>query len=174
MGGRGSGRPPKPAALRALHGSRLRPRHVTRRPLPAVVNLDAAKVPKAPRDLSPRAKRHWKYYAAALAQMGILAPGDVGALEAYCEALAEVDELRELRATPEYQRVLLTEGAKTHPLETQYRQWSLLARQLRGDLGLSPTTREKASQAPAPADDAAAKASDEFTAYQQRRLRRPS
>lgn len=73
-------RKPTPTALRVVQGN------TQRRPLPK----NEAKVenvcPKAPRELTARAKRHWPKAARRLSDAKLLGETDIDALIAYCEA----------------------------------------------------------------------------------------
>jgi P27 family predicted phage terminase small subunit len=159
LGGLGSGgdRRSKGKALRELHGARSRKRHSDE---PSVSNIGT---PEMPPGMSPQAKPFWRYYAPRLEAMRVLAETDRDALADYCEALAQLEDIARLQAAPEYRRLMLTvtvDGAgnekikaETNPLDAQRRQWTLIARQLRGDLGLSPATRARVSaSAPEQAD----------------------
>ena len=154
MGGIGSGgdRRSKSKALRALHGSKTRARHRTQ---PAA---DPA-VPDMPDDLNADGQEAWRYYAPLLGRMRVLTEADRDALAAYCDALAQLSEITRLQRAPDYRRVLLytmpmADGSErpkveTNPLDAQRRQWTVIARQLRSDLGLSPATRARVAAVPA-------------------------
>lgn len=148
---RGGARNNKPAALRQAHGSRVRPHH-----RPSDVPPGPTEPLDAPVGLSPDALAFWAYYSPLLAAVGVLTPRDRDALVDYCEALAELQDIRRQRQDAEYRRVYVSmvqdmDGgvkvkAETNPLDAQYRQWMQVARLLRQSLGLDPVSRERAGR----------------------------
>lgn len=74
------GRKPKPAHLHSVHGN------PGKRPLKKDYGQKFEKVPKAPTELTARAKKHWPVVAKRLFHAGVLARTDIDGLIAYCEA----------------------------------------------------------------------------------------
>jgi P27 family predicted phage terminase small subunit len=79
---RGSGRRPKPSALKKLQGNpgKRKLNHAEPKPAPGD--------PVMPRDLPLLARAEWKVIVPELRQMGVLAKIDAKALAAYCHAFA--------------------------------------------------------------------------------------
>lgn len=71
---------PKPTALKLIQGN---PGH---RELPKKEPKLPVKVPRAPADLSPTAKKHWRKVVRQLADAGVMTDIDTHALAMYCEA----------------------------------------------------------------------------------------
>ena len=131
-------RPTKPTALKLLQGT-ARPDRI--RDLPRF----SAAVPKAPINLSPAARRHWRELARVLAERRTMTSGDRQTLALCCTALAAHDAA---------QAVLAAEGstyeatAKSGTVLFRPRPEVRLAadawgRALRGliELGLTPRSR---------------------------------
>ncbi len=76
MGRRGP--PPKPTAIRLLHGNPGKRPLNTREPRPR------PGVPRCPPHLSPEARRVWRRLAHDLKRMGVLTLVDADAIEVYC------------------------------------------------------------------------------------------
>lgn len=81
-----AGRPPKPTALKVLHGTNQPCRSNPKEPKPA-----ADKV-KAPTWLSKGSRKHWRKIEPVLRDMNILTNADVTALAMLCDALTEYIE----------------------------------------------------------------------------------
>jgi len=79
MGRRGP--PPKPVALRVLHGNPGK-RPLNGKPQPPV------EAPRCPKALNPEARKVWKRIVPQLKMMGVLASVDRDALVAYCRTYA--------------------------------------------------------------------------------------
>lgn len=145
---RGGDRRSKPAALRAIDGSKKRARHVET----VEVEMPAATF-AAPADLSAAELEVWAYYFPKLEAAGILKDGDRDALANYCTAIAAVADIRRQMAAPGWSRVKLTTyrddtgetyvKRETDPLDAQLRAWLPIARQLGEQLALSPAARAR-------------------------------
>ena len=136
---KGGDRRSKPEAIRQLHGSKPRPRHAAQ---PQFGVLDA---PDRPTALSASEKAFWAYYAPILAGARVLTAGDVDTLRRYCEALAQIEDIRTQQQAPEYRRVTVNDKgrAETHPLDAQLRNWVGISRLCAADLGLTPAARAR-------------------------------
>lgn len=133
---------PKPAAIRALHHSRTRPRHRVEPTIPDTV--DPTTIPPtigAPRGLSKVEREYWTRFAALLSGARILTPADVETLADYCRACAAVDdrarrsrrELRKRAFDPQLARLW----------DLQLRQWIDRKTKLAGELGLTAIARTR-------------------------------
>lgn len=145
---RGIGRRPQPETLRALRGGRTRAHH---RPQPTV----AVSVPTRPTHLSLTEATIWDYYAPLLEAARVLTDHDREALVQFCEARAQIEEIKRLQADPDYRRVAISvtiDGAgnervkaESNPLDAQRRAWTQIARMCAAELGLSPMSRARVS-----------------------------
>jgi P27 family predicted phage terminase small subunit len=162
---RGGPRSNKPAALRAIQGSRTRPRH-KREPKARPVELEA------PRHLTELERTLWEYYAPRLAGVKVTTELDRETLTQFVEARAQVEDIKAQQADPDYRRVIISvviDGAgnekpkaDTNPLDVQRRAWTQIARLCAAEIGLSPVSRARTS---APSEDSG----DEFDDYLARR-----
>ena len=110
-------------------------------------------------------------YGALLEAIKVLSRQDRDTLAQFCEARAQVQDIKRLQADPDYRRVVVSiivdsagnEKVKgeTHPLDAQRRQWTQIARLCASELGLSPTSRARAQVAGQ--DDSEADRMAEFT-----------
>jgi P27 family predicted phage terminase small subunit len=141
---KGGARHNKPAAIRALHGSKTRPRHAHVPEAPPVAELPP------PPGLTPLERQHWEYYAPKLAAIRVLSALDLDALQAFCVAAAQMKEIRAQQQTPGYRRVIKN---RTHALDAQLRSWLPLLRMAASELGLSPMSRARVAPA-APKEEA--------------------
>jgi phage terminase small subunit len=141
MGGIGSGgaRRNKPAALRAVSGSRVRPHH-RERPEPTfrVVTLGTP-----PDTLDAVGAAYWAHYGDVLERSRVLTEGDRDALFDFCFAAQRMAELR----------AAARDGEHVKGWDMQYRQWQQIARLLRADLGLSPAARPRITGVPTAAGE---------------------
>src|SRR5208282_595922 len=85
MGGPGSGRRPKPTAMKMLEGNAGHRKLNTREPKPA------AGEPQSPIRLSPCARAHWDRLVPMLLNVKILTIIDGDALAAYCTVLERLE-----------------------------------------------------------------------------------
>ena len=164
---RGGARTTKTDRQRQLDGSRKRPWQT-----PDPTFREGA--PETPVHLTDDETAYWNYYAPMLAETRVLTLADRDALRLYCEALGQLDDLKQQQADPAYRRVLIStviDGAgnekvkaDTNPLDAQRRQWHQIARLCAAELGLSPTSRARVSTG----GDQAGSAVEEFR--QERRL----
>ncbi len=147
---RGIGRRPKAAAIRVLHGSRTRPHHRERQE-PTL----RPEVPASPRHLTGDEQELWDYYAPLLGASRVMTAQDRETLVQFCEARAQVVEIKRLQADPAYRRVLVSvvvDGAgnekpkvETNPLDVQRRSWTDKARLCAEELVMSPMSRARVS-----------------------------
>jgi len=136
------GRPPKPAALRALQASKERPSHRAREsrdtpdtPIPSRVALTP------PAGLVTVERRYWAYFATLLAGARLLTDADVETLADYCRACAQVDErTRRLRLAL---RKRTLDPQLVRLLDTQARGWFDQKRHLATELGLTAIGRAR-------------------------------
>jgi P27 family predicted phage terminase small subunit len=139
------GQRPKAKALRALQGSRERPWH---RSEPAFT-VGA----EPPVSLTPAELAYWSYYAPRLTRTGVLTEADRETLRLYCEALAQIDDIKTQQAQLDHKRLLISTWAdkagrtiskiQSNPLDGQRRAWTQLARFYAQELGLSPSARAR-------------------------------
>ena len=118
---KGGARRNKPAALRVIEGSRVRPRHKFEpRVLP--------QVPEPPEHLNERELALWHYYAKLLGDAKMLTLQDRDCLSQYCEARARIAELAQW-------------SSRDPRVDAQRRAWITVARMCGSELGLSPVSR---------------------------------
>lgn len=135
-GGRRTGRPPKPTALKVLHGDFKHDPQKRNRNEPNVRGEIVA-----PENLTPQAKLMWDYLAPLLIKSGILTPPDVPMLAEFCEAtvivrLARVQVMRYATGQAE-----IAPGAAS-PFTSYVRAVNVMTN-LGGRLGLSPADRSR-------------------------------
>lgn len=167
---RGGNRSAKTEHQRHLSGSRQRP-YQHQQP------ILQHEQPDEPASLSGREREYWRYYAPVLNTSGVLTVADRDMLRLACEALAQIDDIKEQQAAPEYRRVIISvlqdaDGgvkvkAETNPLDAQRRQWHQIARLTMAELGLTPSSRTRIGVPEQPKDQG-----DAFSALQQRRQMR--
>lgn len=107
-----------------------------------------AKLPPAPKYLGPAARAEWRRAGGALVEGGKLTSGDLAMLESYC---VQVGLTRDAAATiaREGLTVLGPKGAMIrHPAGGILRESTTAARHLAAALGLTPSSRAKATAAP--------------------------
>lgn len=134
---------PKPAAIRALHGSRKRPRHHDE---PVIPDEGDPPAPAAagilpPSELTKAERVHWSAFAPLLIGAKVLTPADVETLADYCRACAAVEDrgrrLRgALRRTPADPHIVRS-------WDMQVRQWIDRKTKLAGELGLTAISRTR-------------------------------
>lgn len=144
---RGGPRRNKPTAIKMLTGN------PGKRALPKREPRPASGVPAPPEHLTADERELWDYYAPLLAASKVLTVQDREALVQFCEARAQVVEIKRQQADPAYRRVLVSvvvDGAgnekpkvETNPLDAQRRQWTQNARLCGAELGLSPMSRAR-------------------------------
>lgn len=102
-----AGRPPKPTALKVLHGN------PGRRPLPKGEPKPELGIPTRPEWLSPEAKREWNRVVPELARIGLLAKIDRAMIAAYCQAWGVyVEAMRQLESADGSRMALTFETEK--------------------------------------------------------------
>lgn len=147
MGGRNSGRPRKPAALRALHGSRSRPYHGEEPQIPDPGADDSAEVPDdsepipPPTGLTPAEREYWTQFAPLLRGAKVLTPADVETLADYCRACVAVDERGEKLRTAWAEKDL--DQKLVRLLDGSLRGWVERKTKLAGELGLTAVSRTR-------------------------------
>jgi P27 family predicted phage terminase small subunit len=150
------GQRPKGKALRALHGSRQRPWHRSE----PTFTVGA----EPPKSLTAAELEYWSYYGPRLTRAGVLTEADREVLRLYCEALAQVDEIKSQQAQLDHERVVVStwtdkvgrtiSKVQSHPLDGQRRAWTQLARFYAQELGLTPSARARvATVGPEAAED---------------------
>ena len=133
------GRKPKPAAIRALHGSRTRDHHRD------ALSPDPVETP--PRTIPPPAglvateRRYWDQFAPLLTGARVLTPADVETLADYCRACVAVDERGRRLRTAFRRRVL--DHALVSLLDRQMRGWVERKTRLAAELGLTAVSRTR-------------------------------
>ena len=136
------GRKQKPAAIRALHGSRTRPHHADEPTIPADdAPITASGVPEAPHGLTKGERRYWGQFAPLLAGAKILTPADVETLADYCRACVAVDERGRRLRTAYRKRVL--DQPLVRLLDASLRGWVQRKTALAGELGLTAIARTR-------------------------------
>ena len=134
------GRKPKPAALRALHGSRTRPHHHDLPTISPAIAADPVAI-AAPRGLTPAERRYWQQFASLLGTARVFTPADTETLADYCRACAAIDEMGARRRTA-LQKKRLDQGL-VRLLDASLRGWIERKTKLAGELGLTAIARTR-------------------------------
>lgn len=87
------GRPPKPAALRAIDGGADRRPMKMPTPAPGIGHNGGPQMPVEPEFLSPRAKEIWHEIGPALVERGLLDVTDAWTFAGFCQSAARWEEL---------------------------------------------------------------------------------
>ncbi len=134
------GRKPKPAAVRALHGSRTRSHHHDDA---TILDADAAEAVAiaAPRGLTRAECVYWTQFGRLLASAKVLTPADVETLADYCRACVAIDEVGQLRRTAIRKKTL--DQALVRLLDASMRGWIERKTKLAGELGLTAIARTR-------------------------------
>lgn len=142
----GQGPRTKPAALRVLHGSRMRPYHRTQAS-GTVAPVDP------PAHMTDEERALWDYYHPLLTASRVMTADDRDTLTQFCEARAQVVAIKTEQADPAYRRVLVSvmidsagnekPKVESNPLDAQRRAWTQIARLCASELGLSPMSRAR-------------------------------
>ncbi|MCJ2033157.1 phage terminase small subunit P27 family [Methylobacterium sp. J-068] len=106
-----------------------------------------ASVPRAPAWLPTEAKEEWKRVLPSLIKRRILTAADMGTVENYCLAAGTIRRCQVTIAT-EGDTVETKEGSKRHPAFQTLGQMMTEHRRLAAELGLTPTSRNKAGKPP--------------------------
>jgi len=128
---RGGPRNNKPAALRALHRSKTRPRHRQ-----VVEGLPVGDL-EPPAGLTSVEAGLWAYYMPRLAALKILTDLDRQALTHFCICAAQVQQIRTAQQRPRAPK----------GLDSSLRQWLTVTRLAGAELGLSPLSRARVAPA---------------------------
>lgn len=113
------------------------------------------KVPSAPKDMSPEAKKEWRRVMPVLVERRVLSGADIAAVERYCEATGDIAIARAAIAKDgAYVENRLGE-LKRHPAFATLRESTAEARRWSAELGLTPAARSRVS-GEADEDDTAA------------------
>lgn len=136
------GRKPKPTALRLLQGK------AGHRPVNTTEPKPAPGKPTCPRELSPAARREWRYAVRELSAMGILARADRAVIAGYAQSLA--DYFENLAWYQQNGPVVTLRNDKGEVRWLQEApQWRMAqkhlekVRQFAAELGLSPSARTR-------------------------------
>lgn len=136
------GRKPKPAAIRALHGSRVRPHHHDEPEIPDVTDEHGRPAVLAPpAGLVKAERKYWHTFAPLLAAAKVLTPADVETLADYCRACVAVDERGRRLRTAYRERVL--DNQLVRLLDSSLRGWVERKTKLAGELGLTAISRTR-------------------------------
>lgn len=140
------GRKPKPAGIRALHGSRTRPHHRDALPVEPVVEGEGAdesspSTPAPPIGLVKAERRYWDQFAPLLAGARVMTPADVETLADYCRACVAIDERGRRLRTAMAKRAL--DASLVRMLDASLRGWIERKTKIAGELGLTAIARTR-------------------------------
>jgi len=153
-----AGRPRKPRALKKLEGTDRSDRANARAP-----QIEAARLPPAPKDLTALERRAWSTLAKVVDPLKVAAPADVVAFRQMAVSLAMIDRARdELEEYGDLTYEVVTETGTSYRKRPQVEiiatYKTLLGREL-AHFGLTPADRERVSRI---GEDGAADPLDEF------------
>src|SRR4051794_28731039 len=135
------GRKRKPAALRALHGSKARPYHNEEPVIPGSESPFTGETPPAPTGLVKDERKYWNQFAPLLAGAKVLTPADAETLADYCRACVAVDERgRRLRKAYSCRDI---NQSLVGMLDAQMRGWIEKKTKLATELGLTAVSRTR-------------------------------
>jgi P27 family predicted phage terminase small subunit len=145
-------RKPKPTHLKAVAGTTRGKATEAAKP-----RFDGAKPPAF---LSDRAAQHWPELARLLADMNVLADGDLTALALLCETLSEYLDARDTVQRDGATYSAVTEAGavmhRAHPAVAQRADAARRVQSLLSEFGLTPSARAKVHGLPdLPGEDAA-------------------
>jgi P27 family predicted phage terminase small subunit len=147
----GTGRPPKPTALKLLHGetrpSRVNPNEARPR--------DALPVP--PEWLSDEVRAVWDRVVDELRHMRVVSAADTDALVVYCQAVVHHREAAELVNREGLLLAGRDGGWVKHPAMQFVRDQAVLIKVMAGQFGLTPAARVGLSTGDAPDVEGAAR-----------------
>ena len=149
------GRKPKPHHLKQLMGN------PGKRPLKPPPKGRDGRMP-CPSWLDTEAKRQWGIVTKQLRAMGILAQSDVGIIASYCQTLSRLQEAQKAIHQHGITLPTVSGGFKKNPCVGILEKCVDTLRQLSGELGLSPTSRERLSVTLPPPDDGKEKFFDKY------------
>ncbi len=109
-----------------------------------------AKAPRPPGHLSPRAAAEWRHLARELVETGVLTGADLRALELLAETLALEADMRAIVAREGATIAGAEGGRKGHPALKIGAEARSQAIRLLEAFGLTPASRQRVDQAPAP------------------------
>lgn len=127
------GRPPKPTALKLLHGDEKKnPQRINRsEPIPA----DDVDLTVPPEYMSEAAKEQWRAIAPDRIRQGVLTPWDTQAFAAFCEALVLLRNAHE-------GALELAKPGQESPM-SKFRQTVAICATLGGKFGWTPSDRAR-------------------------------
>lgn len=140
------GRKRKPAAIRALHGSRTRPHHHGEPVIPSGDTTNDLEQPTGtaldpPPGLVNAERVYWHKFAPLLAGAKVLTPADEETLADYCRACVAVDD-RGRRLRTELRRKVM-DNQTVRMLDSQLRGWVEKKTKIAGELGLTAISRTR-------------------------------
>lgn len=122
------------------------------KPRLVVSNEAIAEMPTPPPFLSKDGKAEWRRVVPDLIARKVLTDTDLGALEAYCTAVAGVRETARI-ITRQGRIVKSPAGPKAHPAVRMQLAYLESARRYAAELGLTPVSRQRAGGAPDAGDE---------------------
>jgi len=131
------GRPPKPTALKVLHGDFKHDPGRRNSKEPVITAQDV----KAPATLSPAAREAWDYLHPILTRARLFTPADLHLLAEFCEAVTIV-RLARIEIIKQATGQLVVAPGASSPYNS-YSKAILVMTNLAGRLGLSPADRTR-------------------------------
>lgn len=112
------------------------------------------RVPKAPDDLSPLARKVWRSELPALVRSEKIAPHELPLFKSYCSATARIDEAQALIDEHGLLITSATGELKRNPATTIQKEAIALQARLASEFGITPASRGKNEGFHDAADDA--------------------
>lgn len=112
---------------------------------PQPVSDPVRKVPAAPKEMSPEAKKEWKRVMPVLVERRVLSGADIAACERYCEATGDIAIARAAIASDGAYVANRLGELKRHPAFATLRESTAEARRWAAELGLTPASRSRVS-----------------------------
>jgi P27 family predicted phage terminase small subunit len=126
---------PRPTQMLVLNGSAAAARREGE-PQPEIVE------PECPAWLTERAREEWRRIAPELVKLKCLTRSDQAALALYCQAIADVEELREVLGKEGW-TLTTPQGVKKHPAASAYNEACTRVRAFSLEFGLTPSARTR-------------------------------
>lgn len=143
------GRKPLPSGIKKLRGT-YRPHRDAGGLQPEPLD----RLPRAPRTLSPRARRYWRELGRRLVEARVLTELDLPAFEVLCDLLGHVDAIRgQLLQLSPRERYTGPRGAPGPLLMRLLRQTWAEALRLAAEFGITPSSRERVRPLPSEGGD---------------------